>query len=54
MIDNDQRQKLTDDEVAQIRRLYSSGEWTQYRLADRYGVTQGHISLLLRSRRRQP
>ncbi len=40
---------LTKSDVALIRQLYESGEFTQRRLAARFGVTQSHISRILRN-----
>jgi Autographiviridae endonuclease len=42
--------KLTDSKVRQIRRLYATGRWSQAVLADRFGVHQVAISLVLRGR----
>lgn len=45
------RKKLTDADVAEMRRLYRrydrSGGWTQARLAERFGVSRGHVSRLV-------
>jgi hypothetical protein len=35
--------KLTESQVAEIRRLYSAGDATQVELAKRYGVSRGAI-----------
>lgn len=39
--------RLSDDDVREIRRLYSTGEWSQQRIADRYGVAQAHVSSIV-------
>ena len=41
------QQKLTDEQVREIRQLYASGEMSQYALARRYGVTQANISCIV-------
>jgi DNA-binding transcriptional regulator LsrR (DeoR family) len=43
-----QRRKLTAEDVAEIRRLYSTQGWLQASLAREYGVSQGHISKVVR------
>lgn len=40
--------KLTRKEVKQIRALYSTGEWTQEELAEKFGVSQVLISKIVR------
>ena len=40
--------KLTDQDVADIRRRYSHGSTTQTALAKRYGVSQTHVSDIVR------
>lgn len=40
--------KLTESEVREIRMLYNSGSYSQYQLADIYGVYQGRISSITR------
>lgn len=42
-----------DETVEEIRRLYSSGEWTQKSLAAKFGVSQAHVSRLVNGRRRR-
>ncbi|WP_420215460.1 NUMOD4 domain-containing protein [Limimaricola cinnabarinus] len=44
------RARLTDESVARIRRDYVPGAITQSALADRYGVTQAHISQIIRGK----
>lgn len=45
--------KLTDDEVRQIRQLYSEGTLTQDRIAAKFGVHQGTIWRVVRMKTRQ-
>lgn len=40
--------KLTDAQVAEIRELYKLREWSQQKLADKFGVSQHHVSRLVR------
>lgn len=40
--------KLTREQVEEIRRLYSAGEISQQKMADRFGVSQAHISVIVR------
>ncbi|MGD4365008.1 HNH endonuclease [Xanthomonas citri pv. citri] len=40
--------KLTETQVLEARAMYAAGGWTQQRLADHFGVAQGHMSHLLR------
>lgn len=40
--------RLTEDEVREIRRLYAGGEIFQKTLADKFGTTQAHISDIVR------
>ena len=42
--ENASRAKLTDDEVEEIRELYDEGEMTNKAIAERFDVTQSHIS----------
>lgn len=44
--------KLSNDQVAEIRSLYSTGGWTMLALADKFGVSFQHISRLIRNQRR--
>ena len=48
----DKRLKLTDKDVAKIRRLYSKPGWTLYNLADRFGVSVTHISRIVNNQAR--
>jgi len=41
-------QRLTADQVREIRALYATGAWTQKRLAERFGVTHTQISHIVR------
>ena len=38
--------KLKEAEVKEIRRLYSTGLWTQFQLADSFGVGHSNISAI--------
>jgi len=40
-------QKLTDEQVQQIREMYAAGGVTQRALATRFGVSQGHVCHIL-------
>ena len=40
--------KLTEEQVAEIRRLYATGQYTQRKLGFMYGVAQCHISAITR------
>lgn len=42
--------KLTDNDVAEIRRLYENGVYYQRQLADRFGVKQSTISGIIRGK----
>lgn len=42
------RTKMTQEKVMEARAMYAAGGWTQQRLADHFGVAQGHMSHLLR------
>lgn len=39
--------KLTDDQVCNIRSMYRGGAWSQRRLAHKFGVTQGLVSMIV-------
>jgi hypothetical protein len=39
----DNRSKLTEQDVLELRRLYRDGEWTVKRLAERYGVSRSTV-----------
>ena len=45
--------KLTDQQVAAIRHLYAAKQGSQRDLARRFGVTQAHISLIVRGETRR-
>jgi len=45
--------KLTDDEVAEVRKKYNKTDVLQKELADEYGVTQSNISRLVNSDKRR-
>ena len=36
--------KVTEEEVLKIRKLYKTGDYSQYDLSDIFNITQGHIS----------
>jgi DNA-directed RNA polymerase subunit N (RpoN/RPB10) len=40
--------KLTEETVAQIRSLYAEGTHTQVAIGQKFGVSQGHVSHLVR------
>lgn len=42
--------KLTEEQVAEIRRRYTAGGVTQYELAPEYGVSQAHLSKIVRKK----
>lgn len=44
--------KLTDAQVAEVRTLYVSGQWTQRELGAWFGVTRPHISCIVNHRQR--
>lgn len=44
------RRKLTIEQAEEIRREYSTGEFTQVELAERYGIAAQNISLLVQGR----
>ncbi len=46
--ENHARAKLTEEDVREIRRMYSIGERSQQSIADEYGVAQHTVSKLLR------
>lgn len=52
MTNVDHRRKLTDGQVLAIRELWTSGRWTQAWLAQRFGVSQTQVSLIVRGRSR--
>lgn len=45
------RAKLTDAQVAELRALYTGGKVTQQVLAARFGISQGHLSHIVRGTR---
>lgn len=47
----DQRQKLTDEQVVELRALRQEG-WKQVQLAERFGISQCQVSLILKRRSR--
>ena len=46
------KHKLTDAEIAEIRRRYDAGNVTQQALADEYGLHYSQVSLIVRGLRR--
>jgi len=48
----DRRQKLTENDIAEIRRSYEAGERTQVELARAFGVTQAHICSIVNNKSR--
>lgn len=44
--------KLSDDDVSEIRRIYAIGNTSQLKLADRFGVSQSVVSLIILNKRR--
>ncbi len=46
-----QYSKITKENVIEIRSLYSSGKFTQQEIADRFGVTDALISLIVNNKR---
>lgn len=42
--------KLTATDVAQIRTLYATGEWSQRQLADRFGVSGPNVHYIVTGR----
>ena len=40
--------KLSDEDVKEIKRLYATGDYTQYEIADMFRVDQSTVSLLIR------
>lgn len=45
--------RLTTEEVIKIRSLYSTGNYTQYQLADKYKMTQSGISAIVNFKSRR-
>lgn len=42
--------RLNEQQVAEIRRAYTSGEANQYQLAERYGVSQAAVGSIVRNK----
>jgi hypothetical protein len=40
--------KLNEESVREIRQLYSTGNFTQQQIADRYGITFSNVSMIVR------
>ena len=43
--------KLSVEKVRNIRKLYSTGNWTHLRLSKRYKVSRGHITKVINKMR---
>lgn len=43
-----EQRRLTAEDVAEIRRLYATGQWWQKTLAREFGVSQPQISKIVR------
>lgn len=39
--------KITEEQVLELRALYASEAWSQKRLAKRFGIAQGNVSLIV-------
>lgn len=48
----DLRRKLTDEQVSEIRTLRYAARWSQDKLAEHFGISQTHVSMILRGRAR--
>lgn len=44
------RLRLTDEDAADIRRMYATGSWRQVDLAAEFGVTQPQISKIVNNK----
>lgn len=49
----DRRKKLTRDAIQTIRYRYLVAGWSQLRLARAFGISQQHVSLIVRGHRRK-
>jgi hypothetical protein len=45
------RPKVSDDQRAQMRALYETGQFTQQQLAERFGCDQTYVSLIVRGQK---
>ena len=45
-----EKSKLTWDIVREIRAKYKTGEYTQKQLAEEYGLSRMHVSLIVRNK----
>lgn len=43
---------LTDNQIKEIRRLWETGEYSQFRLAKKFDVSQSYVSRLVKGKRR--
>lgn len=50
--DKNPQAKLTEEEVKEVVELAKAGEMTQREIADKYGISQGHVSDLKNGKRR--
>jgi HNH endonuclease len=46
--------RLRDEDIISIRRLYATGQWSQYALAAEFGCGQSHINRIIRGKQRMP
>lgn len=42
--------RLTEDEVRDIRQMYSTGDWTQRELAEQFNVSQGNVAFIIKNK----
>jgi hypothetical protein len=42
--------RLTAEQVVEMKTLYATGEWSQYALGDRYGITNSAVWLIVHGR----
>ncbi len=47
------RSKIANKDVAQVRKLYSEGGISQYKLASKFGITQSQVSLIINMKSRK-
>lgn len=45
--------KLTDEDIASIKKIYENVDITQKELAEAFFISQGHLSRIVRGLRRQ-
>lgn len=51
-IDMSKNKKLTDEDIASIKKIYENLDITQKELAETFLITQGHLSRIVRGLRR--